>query len=257
MNEKNQTTSDIERLKSDAAETRQRLADDVDALGEKMSPANLKKEAKAAVSDMGRMAVDEVKSVAQDAAHQTQKFSENFTQVVRENPVPALMVGAGLGWLIYRAATRSRSNRSAYQPLEARHLPQRANEAFSEARHKLQGAADEAKHLTRDAAETAQRRAKELGNQAWHQASDAGRKVEHSYQENPLLFGAATIGAGLALGLALPRTRVENQLLGEQRDHFLDQVKETAESKAKEIEKSTSAKTQSYLQRKNGDSSSL
>lgn len=280
MTEENHTPRDLERLKSDAADTRQRLADDVDAIGAKVSPANLKKEAKEAVTDMGRKAVSEVQSVAQEAVNQTQKFSASFTQVVRENPIPAVMVGAGLGWLVYRAATRSRPKQSAYGASiynqssfgESNYNPstggaygastaggfaQSTKEAFSEARHKLEGAAGDVKQKTLDVAQNAQRHARELGDQARHQASDMGHQIEHSYQENPLLFGAVTIGAGLALGLVLPRTRVEDQLVGEQRDNLVDQVKHKAEAKAKELERSATSKTQSYIQKKNGDGDSV
>lgn len=257
MTEENRTTSDIEQLKSEAVDTRKRLSDDIDAIGAKVSPDNIKREAKAAVSDMGRRAVSEVQSVAHDAATQTQKFSETVVAVVRENPLPAMMVGAGVGWLIYRGATRSRYRSSEYNPSRTGQISQRTKDAFTGARHKLEGAAEDVKHHTQEAAANVQRRAGELSDEARHQARDAGRWVEHSYQESPLLFGAATIGAGMALGLALPRTRVENDLLGEQRDHLVDQMKESAETKARAMEKNVASKAQKYVQKKNGDGSSI
>jgi len=119
--------------------------------------------------------------------------------------------------------------------------------AFAGARQKLEGAADDVKEYTQNAAASAQRRVGEMSEEARHQARDAGRWIEHSYDESPLLFGAATLGAGLALGLALPRTRVENELIGEQRDNLLDQVKQSAEAKAKEIEKGAASKAQKYV----------
>lgn len=255
MNEQNHTNSDIEQLKADAVDTRKRLADDVDAISAKVSPDNLKKEAKDAVSEMGRQAVDEVQAVAQEAATQTRKFSESVVQVVRENPVPAMMVGAGLGWLIYRGVSRSRS--SNYYSSNGGKLSRLTKDAFNDAQQKVEGAAGEVKLYTQRAAANVQKRAGELGEEARHQARDAGRWIEHSYQESPLLFGAATIGAGVALGLALPRTRVENELVGEQRDNLLDQVKRGAETKAREIEQRAVSKAQNYGQKKDADGGSV
>lgn len=257
MTEENHTNSDIEQLKSDAVDTRRRLAEDVDALGAKVSPDNLKREAKAAVTDMGRKAVSDVQSVAHDAATKTQKFSESVVQVVRENPLPAVMVGAGLGWLIYRGATRTRSYSSSYNSPETGKVSRYAKDAISGAREKLGGAAGEVKHHTQKAATDVQRRAGELSEDARHQARDAGLWIEHSYDESPLLFGAATLGAGLALGLALPRTRVENELVGEQRDELVDQVKASAESKGREIERIAASKARDYAKKKNGDGNSI
>lgn len=257
MTEEKQTSSDIEQLKSDAVDTRQRLADHVDALGAKVSPDNIKREAKAAVTDMGRKAVSEVQSVAHDAAAQTQKFSQGVAQVVRENPVPSMMVGAGLGWLIYRAATRTRPYSSSYGSSDTGKVAQFAKDAFSGARQKLEGAAGDVKEHAQNAAANVQRRAGELGQEARHEAVDAGRFIEDSYQGSPLLFGAATLGAGLALGLALPRTRVENELVGEQRDDLVDQMKESAESKAREIERSAAAKARNFAKKKNGEGGSM
>lgn len=270
MNNENQTSNDeVERLKSEAEDNRQRLAQDVDALGAKVSVDNLKKEAKeavsdmgrdakAAVSDMGRKAVSEVQSVAQEAATRTQRFGESFSQAVRENPLPAALAGASFGWLLYCAATRSRSDHSP----GGRHF-RKPKEVLSNTRHKLEEATSELKQHTREAAEHAQVRARQLGEQAHQlseqtrqQAREAGRWIEHSYQDNPLLFGAATIGAGMALGLALPRTRVENQLLGEQRDQLLDQVKEKAETKAKEMERKVASKAEDFTPPRNGGSGS-
>lgn len=278
MNNENQTSSDdLEHLKSEAEQNRQRLAEDVDALGAKVSVDNLKKEAKevvsdmgrdakAAVSDMGRKAVNEVQSVAQEAVTRTQRFSESLSQAVRENPVPAALAVASLGWLFYCAATRSRSDYSSRAARYSSHADQhfrKPKEVLRSTRQKLEEATSEVKQHTREAAEHAQARAHELSarahelrEQAGRQAREAGRWVEHTYQENPLLFGAATIGAGVALGLALPRTRVENQLLGEKRDQLIEQVKEKAETKAKEMERKVASKAEDYAQPRNGGSGS-
>jgi hypothetical protein len=64
---------------------------------------------------------------------------------------------------------------------------------------------------------------------AVHAAHSAGSQVmrverglEATLHSNPLALGAAALVAGAAVGYSLPRTRREDQLMGQVRDHLLD-----------------------------------
>jgi hypothetical protein len=52
-----------------------------------------------------------------------------------------------------------------------------------------------------------------------------GRAVdvaERGLEEQPLLLGAVALGAGLAVGLGIPATQSENQLIGRETHELLD-----------------------------------
>ena len=48
-------------------------------------------------------------------------------------------------------------------------------------------------------------------------------------QENPLAVGALAIGAGAAVGLAVPQTSQEHEAMGEARDSLVEKAQEKAQ----------------------------
>jgi ElaB/YqjD/DUF883 family membrane-anchored ribosome-binding protein len=59
-------------------------------------------------------------------------------------------------------------------------------------------------------------------------AASASRGLGQLTEAQPLLFGALGLALGAALGAVLPRTRAEDQLMGETRDTVADRVGEAA-----------------------------
>lgn len=63
-------------------------------------------------------------------------------------------------------------------------------------------------------------------------ASDLGSRARQGMsdvmQADPLILGAMGIAAGATLGALLPRTRVEDEYLGETRDHLIDEAEHLA-----------------------------
>lgn len=72
----------------------------------------------------------------------------------------------------------------------------------------------------------------------------AGRTM----QQNPLALGATAVAVGAAVGLALPSTRKEQELLGGARDAALEKVAETVEQASPKVEKAISGKGSDSLQ---------
>src|SRR3712207_1087798 len=81
------TRTEIERTRADMSET-------VDAIQERLSPENLKEQAK-----------DRVKEATVGRA---QEAGSGIVETIRANPLPAALTGIGLGWLLV-SARRSRS----------------------------------------------------------------------------------------------------------------------------------------------------
>ena len=79
----NQSPEEIER---DIQRTRAQMGRDIDALGEKLSPENLKQQAKDAVAEKAQ---DMVSNVGQQA----RRTGSRLVEFVRENPLPVAAVG--------------------------------------------------------------------------------------------------------------------------------------------------------------------
>ena len=60
--------------------------------------------------------------------------------------------------------------------------------------------------------------------QAQEQAQRAQSGFERALQENPLAVGIAAIGIGAAVGLAIPSTAKESELMGETRDKLANRA---------------------------------
>lgn len=199
-------------------------------------------------------------------------------QVAREHPMPAAVVGLGLGWLMVESSRKSDAydgrDRGDYRGYGASSYRQGyarsgsygdysydADEdsgVLSAAKDKVQDVAGSAKEALSSAGDKVSDlghqvadKASNLGHQVADKASNLGHQVSdkasglrrqaktqvrrarvgfwQTMEENPLMVGAATLALGVVVGLLIPSTDKEDELMGETRDQLLDQVKETGQ----------------------------
>ena len=176
-------------------------------------------------------------------------------RVVREHPLPAAVIGLGVGWLLVERSRSLDKNFDGYsefdfeedwdsEPSRLATVREKVKDVASSAREAVSGAADtvgeKASHLKDEALDLghkAKDQALGLGHKAKDQAGQLKRKAKtqvrrartgfwQTMEENPLLVGAATLALGVIAGLAIPSTDVEDEWMGETRDQLLDQAKE-------------------------------
>ena len=222
--------AEIERTRADMSET-------VDAIQEKLSPQNIKEQAK-----------EQAKDTAKGAG-------STIMETIRENPLPAALTGIGLGWL-FVSARRSSSSPSGqearyrgdrgydYPPAYDRVPPDydyppryeergssgpSTGQALEQAQGRVGETASQARDRAGQAASQAQERASQFGRRAQEQARRAKGGFQRMLQENPLAVGALAVGAGAAVGLAIPQTAKEHEAMGEARDTFVEKAQEKAQ----------------------------
>jgi ElaB/YqjD/DUF883 family membrane-anchored ribosome-binding protein len=209
--------------------TRDRMSRNIDELGDRLSPSNLKEEAKSAIKDAAQGAVSNV-------GEQARRTSSRLVEVIRDNPLPVIAVGAGVTWLLTQ---RSRSDvsgdrmaRYAYTGPERRQahgIKERVGEAVSGVKESVSEAAGGVKERAGELKEQAGERIGDFGNQARWQSQRLKTNLEHAAEDNPLALAVGAVVAGLALGLLLPGTQRENELMGPSRDQLVDRAEETVE----------------------------
>lgn len=224
-----------EQIEREIEQTRSRLSRDIDELGNKLSPHNLKEEAKSAIKDAAQGAVSNV-------GEQARRTGSRLVEVIRENPLPVIAVGAGVTWLLTQ---RSRSNisgdrmaRYAYTGPERRQgdgwqsgrgIKDRVGEAVSGVKETVSeaasGVADKASELKDRAGE----RIGDLGGQARSKSRRLKTNLEHAATENPLAVAIGAAVVGLGLGLLLPGTEREDEMMGSTRDQLVDRAEKTVE----------------------------
>lgn len=194
---------EIERTRAEIESTRADMGETVDAIQQRLSPENLKEQAK-----------DRVKEATVGKA---QGGGSTIVESVRANPLPAALTGLGLTWLLMSARRQS----SAPPRYEERDPSgPTAGQAVERARDKV--------------GETASR-AQDKAGQVAGQARRASGGFQRMLQENPLVVGALAVGTGAAAGLAIPETTKENEVMGEARDTFVDKAQEKAEEAQEKV----------------------
>jgi len=246
MNEYERTPQDIER---EIEATRERMSRDIDELGDRLSPDNLKRQAKDAITGKAHEMVSNVGAGARRTGFRMMDF-------IQENTSLVAAMGLGAVWLIQQRhrseISGDRMARFAYTGPERRGsgLTQRIADRAGDVRHAIGSAvgsatetvserAGELREQARDRAGDLAERAEELGSGARERARDLGHRaqeqtrrarggVERLMKENPLAVAAGIAAIGLAAGLLVPETERERRTLGPVRDDLADRAQTTA-----------------------------
>jgi ElaB/YqjD/DUF883 family membrane-anchored ribosome-binding protein len=213
---------DLGEIEGDIQRTRHEISKDLNAIGEKFSAENVKHETRELVDEAKEAVVEklrEVKANALESMHETlheagasaRRAGEASYGYARANAIPLAMIGLGIGWLAMASRSRRRRSESGFLADAEQRGPQ---QRF-----------DYEKGL-----ESARKQAAELG----HRARDGFVRAEHTVvdfgRDNPLAIGAVALAAGVGVGLLLPSTQRENELLGAARDRIVGEVSDSVES---------------------------
>lgn len=223
------TDDELEELRQELARTRAEMSETVYALQGRLNPQYVREQASSQAKDTARQA------------------GSNVTETIKDNPIPAAMAGAGLiglGWLI-ASGRDSGSQQSSQRDLDAsdyydyRRSYYRSfnDEAESEGApessggERAQEAADQAREKAGELGGRLQSRARGAGGEAQEKAQRAKGGLQRALQESPLALGALALGIGAAVGFAAPGTSKEDEMMGETRDHLVEQGKQSAREK--------------------------
>jgi len=273
-------------IRAEIDRTRQDMSRTAGALEERLSPAHIKEQAadvKQAALDQFHEAKNEIKddiareirqakSAVRDATvgrveHMVEDVRESVSdmgtgirETIRANPIPAAMIGLGLGWLLMSNSRRRRSYDREWVG------PGYRRGGRSLTRGVKQGASqlvDQAEGVAHDVGEKAQELAHEARERAVHAVDDArdtGRRVarraettlrqaewsvENTLRDNPLAAGAIALAVGAAIGLALPHTRSEDEWMGQAKEKLLDRGKGVADNALENVEQKVDELTSS------------
>jgi len=319
-------------IKADIEQTRNEMSQKINKIQERLDPNRLKEQAQETVRSAVSDSTDALVSFVRDSAGD---IGYTIVDTIKHNPVPAALVGIGLGWMIFKGFSSSSSDwqsnddnyrqrynggrnagygypqssrqdgdqsryayaaggerggqyqgsqyqsgrypsdgpyaSSAPYPSSAQNRgytsqtaytsgyvesdgvdydqqeQSRVGQAVQSVQNKASDALDQARdtagQLTGQAQETAQQakqyvqdkagqvrdQAAQLGEQAQQTLQDTGRQAQRTVESNPVPFGVAALVAGVLIGLALPETQTENQILGEKRDQLIDNAQSVAQ----------------------------
>ena len=235
-------------IEAEVDHERERVADTVGALHSKVSVKSLVDEMSHAVAEHGG------------------EISRTLGRQLRDNPLPAILTGVGLAWLMAGSGPRTphydrswsdrgdfyRSRQApklhpTYDPDRAFPVDEEGRAGFreraSEWGQTVSSAASGAMHSTREALGGARDGLAEGGRSvqdAGMSARDWGSRRAHGVQDSlysgiedhPLVLGGIAFAIGAALGAALPHTRAEDELVGPHADRMKQKAAEIASTEA-------------------------
>ena len=222
-----------EEIEREIGQTRDRLSRNIDELGNKLSPQNLKEEAKSAIKGAAQGAVSNV-------GDQARRTGSRLVEVIRENPLPVIAVGAGVTWLLtqrsHSEVSGSRMARYAYTGHERRQgdswqsgIRSRVGGTVSGVKDSVSEAASSVAERAGEFKDRAGERIGDLGNEARRKTRRIKTNLRHAAEENPLALAIGAAVVGLALGMLLPGTQREDEIMGSSRDELVDRAERTAE----------------------------
>lgn len=227
--------------------------------------SHLASQAGETVGDIAGAAQERVGDLTHGVQRTAGGLGSDLAAMIRANPIPAALTGAGIGWLllnrshgagdddlpVYRGGSAASMDRGrSFSPGTYGTAPKPADngegvidalgDAASAAKAKAGRVAERAGDGASDLAETAQERVRDLSDEVQYRALVTQSWWERTLAENPTNIGVVALSLGIAAGCLLPKTRTEDALFGGARDALLGQATEgvqKAQKLARDVQK--------------------
>lgn len=243
-------SDDPDEIREQIEETRRGMGETLGAIQEKLSISNISEQVKDQVTEQITGAVETLKTTVSEAViGKAGSFMKNLSQELKkanigkiagDNPLPLVLIGLGIGLL---AVSKYRKNSSTgYE--KYRYQPKRQDAKTSDAAPKklidkaggisqsIGDSANAAYETVSGAAGSAYETVSGAAGGAYEKIGGLGGQLKGQYknhlEEKPLIIGAIALAAGAVVGLAIPSTSYESELMGEARENLLSKAGDAA-----------------------------
>ncbi len=216
-------------IEANIEQTRAEMSETIDAIQEKLSPSHIKEQVKEQVQQSFQEAKDSMREATVD---NVKGAGSTMWETIKQNPIPAAIAGLSVAWLV-RKGSRSSSSPSS-QTRYVRYAPVQGYQPSSQSgsrggmQEQAGQMASQAHDKVQEMSSQAMDQVSHYSDQAQQQAREATDWMQQKLHSNPLAVGAVALALGSAVGLGLPETRKEDQLMGEARDRLMHRAHETA-----------------------------
>lgn len=203
-----------EQLEQDAEGHRANVENTLDRLKDRMSVDQM-------VSDVGRFL-----GMSDPSAG-----LRNLGNHVKSNPVAIGMVGAGLAWLALGGRRTNKpptqwSQREWQGRGQDNAWEKRVADLTGKAGDQLGAVSDSVKDKASGVAQSARSFVQDGVNKVSDATGDLRQGLSARLEDQPMLVGGMAVILGTIVGAVLPRTRTEDNLMGQQRDQLLEEAKQ-------------------------------
>jgi hypothetical protein len=211
-------------------------------------------EAKTAVRELATQAsgavrdstIGRVEQMASDTRNSAQGMQSGLLATIKQNPLPAALAAIGVGWLwAHRAQDTSQSRFAYVSPAwddDYSGIPAPNSGRSADPGTPVDQISDQAKQMAVQVLNRVQGQAGQLSERATLMQDQAGQ-IQHqakgfweAVEENPLAVGAIGALLGGVVGLLLPETEQEQQLMGQTRDRVVGSMQQVAGQTAEKVQ---------------------
>ena len=228
-------------IRTDIEQTREELSETVTAIHDRLRPANI-----------ASRAADGVRSAASERARDVN--DSQAMRYMRANPVPATMVGIGvmgLAWLAFRGQQPDRRDGTFDydHPRYSRWLDETGYTAGGMSAGDVGNPglaiaeAGEAEYRSASYARSAEMTGTSgsAATRMRRMAPRAQRQLKRTWNERPLVMGAAAAVAGMLVGLSVPESEREHELMGSTRDNVVGNVQRAVGDKVSQVQEAATS----------------
>ena len=274
-----ETAPEVEALAQDIEQTRDEMSGTVEAIADRLDPANIVQDAKDTVREATVGKVEQVASnvaetasgLVDEAKYTAQDAGSGLMETVKRNPIPAAMAGIGIGWLLMNRSSGSSSRRSSFDQARwtgsneygqyaasgqyggsgqfgqfgssqgsGQGLTDKASGAVDQVGQQAGQIVDQVGTKVGDVADQARSTAQQVPNQVGSVARDVQSNAQRMVQQNPLAVGAIAVAVGTAIGMVLPKTQAEQRVLGPAAEKAITTAEQTATEAVQQLETANS-----------------
>jgi uncharacterized protein YjbJ (UPF0337 family) len=179
------TTPETAEIRANIEQTRADMSEKIEAIQERLSPQHIKDQVTSTVREA---TIGKAEDMMRSASEGVYEARSTLMETIRQNPIPAAMVGIGLGWLFMNRRSAPHHDQRRYN--DARYYDYDARDYGAEGAYRSYGARDpyyererqgltgRAAHRAQDAVGSAAGRAQEAVGHAQHAAGRAAERAQ-------------------------------------------------------------------------------
>lgn len=229
-------------IQKDIREARGDMDQTLDSLNDRLSPRSL-------INGL----MDWFENRDGSGHHDMSRKPKQLARFVMDNPVPALLTGIGVAWLI--AESQSDDDEPDFDQFRLEYEPDgdtattgeklkdklgdasdaissavsSTRDKFSDAKDHVAARGERAKNAIKSGTARGRRSASHMSDHLQEGYAKAEVRIKDAVEEYPLGIGAGFVGLGLLAGLLLPRSEAEDEWFGESADDLKDAVTDKGE----------------------------
>jgi ElaB/YqjD/DUF883 family membrane-anchored ribosome-binding protein len=176
----------------------------------------------------------------------------DIVRTLKDHPLPAALAGLGLGWWLLDRQRPSADRRYGSQEYGTPGYGEPASNygggggraslghMAHDAKEAVAGLADRAKQGVSDLTDRTKESVSELTDRAQDRVGELTDRTQTEFdrllRDNPLALGVVALAVGAAIGLAVPETRAEQEMMGETRDRLINTAREAADEAVEKVQ---------------------